>query len=141
LIRSGKVSELTDPLAKIGGYSGLTISGADYTSALRIRELLQEKISDLFDDYNVLAAASQPVPATPLNLDLSKGLAFPDPLGGIGNLCGLPALSVPCGFTDKKLPVGLQFVARAGDDAAALQAGRTFQQFTDHHLKHPKLES
>jgi aspartyl-tRNA(Asn)/glutamyl-tRNA(Gln) amidotransferase subunit A len=141
LIRSGKVSELTDPLAKIGGYSGLTISGADYTTALRIREILQEKITDLFDDYDVLAAASQPVPATPLNLDLSKGLAFPDPLGGIGNLCGLPALSVPCGFTDKKLPVGLQFVARAGDDAAALQAGRTFQHFTDYHRKHPNLES
>lgn len=79
LIRSGKVSELTDPLSKIGGYSGLTISGADYTSALRIREILQEKITDLFDDYDVLAAASQPVPATPLNLDLSKGLAFPIP--------------------------------------------------------------
>jgi aspartyl-tRNA(Asn)/glutamyl-tRNA(Gln) amidotransferase subunit A len=139
-IRSGKVNELTDPLGKIAGYPNLTISGADYNSALRIREILQGKMVDLFDDYDVLAAASQPVPATPLNLDLSKGLAFADPLGGIGNLCGLPALSIPCGFTDKKLPVGLQFVARAGDDAAVLQAGRTFQQSTDWHRKHPKLD-
>jgi aspartyl-tRNA(Asn)/glutamyl-tRNA(Gln) amidotransferase subunit A len=141
LIRSGRVSELTDPLAKIGGYANLTISGSDYTSALRIREILQEKMADLFDDYDVIAAASLPVTATPLPLDLSKGLSFADPLGGIGNLCGLPAISVPCGFTEKRLPVGLQFVARAGYDADALQAGRTFQQFTDWHRKHPKLDS
>jgi len=140
LIRSGKVSELNDPLAKIGGYTNLTVSGADYNSALRVREILQEKMVDLFDNYDVIATASLPVSATPLNLDLSKGLAFADPIGGIGNLCGLPALSVPCGFTDKKLPVGLQFVARAGDDTAVLQAGRTFQQFTDWHHKHPKLD-
>lgn len=139
LIRSGKVSQLADPLSRVGGYVSQTISGADYTSALRVREILQKKMADLFDSYDVLVAAAQPVPATPLDLDLSKGLSFPDPLGAIGNLCGLPALSVPCGFTEKKLPVGLQFVARAGDDAAVLQAGRAFQQFTDWHRKHPNI--
>ena len=139
LIRSGKVSQLADPLSRVGGYVSQTISGADYTSALRVREILQKKMADLFDSYDVVVAATQPVPATPLDLDLSKGLSFPDPLGAVGNLCGLPALSVPCGFTEKKLPVGLQFVARAGDDTAVLQAGRAFQQFTDWHRKHPNL--
>jgi Asp-tRNA(Asn)/Glu-tRNA(Gln) amidotransferase A subunit family amidase len=138
-IRSGKASELNDPLARIGGYLDLTVSGADYTSALRIREILQLKMLELFDSYDVLATAALPVPATPLDLDLSKGLSFPDPLGAIGNLCGLPALSVPCGFTDKNLPAGLQFIARAGDDAAVLQAGHSFQQFTTWHRKHPTL--
>jgi aspartyl-tRNA(Asn)/glutamyl-tRNA(Gln) amidotransferase subunit A len=140
LIRSGKVGQLTDPLAKIGGYPNLTVGGSDYTSALRIREILQEKMANFFDNFDVIAAASLPVPATPITLDLSKGLAFGDPVGAIGNLCGLPAISVPCGFTDKKLPVGLQFLGRSGDDAAVLQAGRAFQQFTDHHRKHPKLD-
>lgn len=138
-IRSGKVSELADPVSRTGGYLASTISGADYNSALRIREILQLKMADFFDSYDVLATAAQPVTATPLDMDLSTGLSFPDPLGAIGNLCGLPALSVPCGFTDKKLPVGLQFVARAGDDAAVLQAGHTFQQFTTWHHKHPTL--
>ncbi|MGB7845474.1 MAG: amidase [Candidatus Acidiferrum sp.] len=138
-IRSGQVSELADPLARIGGYVNLSISGADYNSALRVRETLQKQMADLFDAYDVVATAALPVPATPLTMDISKGLAFPDPLGAIGNLCGLPALSVPCGMTDKKLPAGLQFVARAGDDAAVLQAGRTYQQFTDWHHKHPNL--
>jgi aspartyl-tRNA(Asn)/glutamyl-tRNA(Gln) amidotransferase subunit A len=140
LIDSGRVRELTDPLGQVGGYVSQTISGSDYTSALRVREILQQKIRTLFDSYDVLVAASQPVPATPLSLNLFTGLSFADPLGGIGNLCGLPALSVPCGFTDKKLPVGLQFVGRAGDDTAVLQAGRAFQQVTDWHRKHPVLE-
>jgi aspartyl-tRNA(Asn)/glutamyl-tRNA(Gln) amidotransferase subunit A len=139
LIRLGKVAELTDPVGKISGYVNLTISGADYNNALRIREILQNKMAELFDSYDVVTTATQPVTATPLTLDISKGLAFPDPLGAIGNLCGLPALSVPCGFTEKKLPVGLQFVARAGDDAAVLQAGKTFQQSTDWHRRHPPL--
>jgi aspartyl-tRNA(Asn)/glutamyl-tRNA(Gln) amidotransferase subunit A len=139
LIRSGKVSELADPMSRVGGYIAQTISGADYTSALRIREILQKKMVELFDSYDILATATQPVAATPLDMDLSKGLSFPDPLGAIGNLCGLPALSVPCGFTDKKLPVGLQFIGRAGDDAGVLQAGHIFQQFTTWHKRHPTI--
>jgi Asp-tRNA(Asn)/Glu-tRNA(Gln) amidotransferase A subunit family amidase len=51
----------------------------------------------------------------------------------------LPALSVPCGFTEKHLPIGLQFVARAGDDFGVILAGRTFQSHTDWHRRHPKL--
>jgi Asp-tRNA(Asn)/Glu-tRNA(Gln) amidotransferase A subunit family amidase len=139
LIHSGQVADLTDPTGKIGGYVNLTISGADYNNALRVRDILQNKMAELFDSYDVLAAAAMPVPATPLTMDIEAGLSFPDPLGGIGNLCGLPALSVPCGFTDKKLPVGLQFVARAGDDAAVLLAGKIFQQSTDYHRRHPTL--
>jgi aspartyl-tRNA(Asn)/glutamyl-tRNA(Gln) amidotransferase subunit A len=138
LIRSGRVSELTDPLGKIAGYVNEQFSGADYLQALRVRDVLQKKMADLFDNFDVLATASQPVAATPLELNLETGLSFPDPLGAIGKLCGLPALSVPCGFTEKNLPVGLQFVARAGDDIAVIRAARTFQQHTDWHRRFPK---
>jgi len=139
LIRSGRVKELRDPQGRIGGYANLTVSGGDFTTAQRVREILQKKMDALFETYDVLAAATLPAPATPLTLDLSKGLSFPDPLGAIGNLCGLPAISVPCGFTEKNLPVGLQFVGRAGDDASVLQAGQTFQHATEWHRKHPNL--
>lgn len=139
LIRSGKVRELTDPLGQIAGYVNEQYSAADYLQALKVREILQKKMEELFDSFDVLVTASQPVPATPLDLNLETGLVFPDPLGAIGNLCGLPALSVPCGFTEKNLPAGLQFIARAGDDIAVLQAARTFQQHTDWHKRHPKI--
>jgi aspartyl-tRNA(Asn)/glutamyl-tRNA(Gln) amidotransferase subunit A len=139
LIRSGRVSELTDPLGQIAGYVSEQYSAADYLQALKVREIAQKKMDSLFDSFDVIATAAQPVPATPLSSNLETDLAFPDPLGGLGNICGLPAMSVPCGFTDKNLPVGLQFVARAGDDYAVIQAGRTFQAHTDWHKKHPKI--
>ena len=139
LIRSGQVSELNDPLGQIAGYVNEQYSAADYLQALKVREIVQKKMDSLFDTYDVIATAAQPVPATPLTMNLETELTFPDPLGGIGNICGLPAMSVPCGFTEKNLPVGLQFVGRAGDDFAVIQAGRTFQAHTDWHKRHPKI--
>jgi aspartyl-tRNA(Asn)/glutamyl-tRNA(Gln) amidotransferase subunit A len=139
LIHSGKISELADPLGQIAPYLNEQYSAPDYLQALKVREIVQKKMDAIFESFDVLVAPSQPVPATPLTLNLETGLAFPDPLGAIGNICGLPALSVPCGFTDKNLPVGLQFVAGAGDDMAAIQAARTFQQHTDWHKRHPKI--
>src|ERR1700686_5452738 len=139
LIRSGRVSELADPLGQLAGYVNEQYSGADYVQALRVREILQKKMETLFDSFDLLVTVTQPVAATPLDLNLETGLSYADPLGGIGNLCGLPALSVPCGFTDKNLPVGLQFMARAGDDIAVIQAARTYQLHTDWHRRHPRI--
>jgi aspartyl-tRNA(Asn)/glutamyl-tRNA(Gln) amidotransferase subunit A len=139
LIRSGRVSELADPTGQIAGYVNEQYSAADYLRALSFRELLQKKMETLFDSFDVLVTATQPVPATLLEANLETEISFPDPLGAIGNLCGLPALSVPCGFTENNLPVGLQFVGRAGDDFAVIQAARTFQLHTDWHRKHPKI--
>jgi len=139
LIRTGKVAQLTDPLGQLNGYVNEQISGADYERALQVRGILQQKMALLFDEFDVLAAASQPLGANTLGANLETDIEFPDPLGAIGNLCGLPALSVPGGFTDQGLPVGLQFVAKAGDDISAIRAARTFQQHTDWHRRHPKL--
>ena len=139
LIRSGRVSELTDPLGQIAGYVNEQYSAADYLQALKVREIVQKKMDAMFETFDIIATAAQPIAATPLTLNLETNLAFPDPLGGIGNICGLPAMSVPCGFTEKNLPFGLQFVGRAGDDFAVIQAGRTFQLHTDWHKKHPKI--
>jgi aspartyl-tRNA(Asn)/glutamyl-tRNA(Gln) amidotransferase subunit A len=139
LIRSGRVSELADPTGQIAGYVNEQYSAADYLRALSFREMLQKKMEAVFDSFDVLVTAAQPVPATLLEANLETDISYPDPLGAIGNLCGLPALSVPCGFTENNLPVGLQFVARAGDDFAVIQAARTFQLHTDWHRKHPKI--
>src|SRR5438876_2785358 len=86
-IRSGRVSELTDPLGQIAGYVNEQYAGADYLQALKVREIIQKKMDSMFDTFDVLAAASQPVPATPLTMNLETDLTFPDPLGGIGNIC------------------------------------------------------
>jgi aspartyl-tRNA(Asn)/glutamyl-tRNA(Gln) amidotransferase subunit A len=139
LIRSGRVSELHDALGQVAGYVHEQIPAADYLQALKIRQVLQKQMDLLFENYDVLVAASQPIAATPLEANLDNAFGSGDPLGAIGNLCGLPALSVPCGFTDKNLPAGIQFVGRAGDDLAVIQAAHIYQQHTDWHRRHPKL--
>ncbi len=139
LIQSGRVAELNDPLGKIGGYMNEEISASDFILAQRIRGILQKKMDELFDHVDVLATASLPVTASKLDANLDLQLSFADPLGGIGNVCGLPAISVPCGFGAENLPVGIQFVGRALDDAKVVQAARVFQSQTGWHQKRPAL--
>jgi aspartyl-tRNA(Asn)/glutamyl-tRNA(Gln) amidotransferase subunit A len=139
LIESGRVAELTDPLSQIGGHVNRQVPASDYLRAVRIRGILQRKIDELFNRFDVLAAASMPIPATPLGANLETDTDYPDPLGGIGNFCGLPAVSVPCGFNAAKLPVGIQFVGRAMDDATVIAAARLYQQHTDWHRKRPPV--
>jgi len=93
----------------------------------------------LFDKFDVIAAASQPNSATTLDTNLETDLSFPDPLGGIGNLCGLPAISAPCGFDNRKLPIGIQFVGRALDEHKIVAAARLFQQHSEWHHQRPPV--
>jgi aspartyl-tRNA(Asn)/glutamyl-tRNA(Gln) amidotransferase subunit A len=139
LIETGLVAELEDPLGKIGGYVNEQISASDYVRAQQIRRVLQKKVDVLFEQFDVVAAASLPVMATALETNLETDLSFADPLGGIGNFCGLPAISVPCGFSGKKLPIGIQFVGRARKDRAVVAAAELFQRHTDWHRKRPPI--
>ena len=55
------------------------------------------------------------------------------------NLTGMPALSVPCGFTKDGLPIGLQIVSRAWNESGVLRAGYAFHPATEGHKKRPQL--
>ncbi len=138
-IESGKVAELADPLGQINGYVNQTVSAADYMLALQIRGVFQEKVNALFDDFDVIAAPTLPISATPLSANLETSLGFADPVGGLGNLCGLPAISVPCGFTSKSLPIGIQFLARARNDRFVVAAANILQAHTTWHLQRPPI--
>jgi len=139
LIESGGVSELADPEGRLGGYINQQIAATDLVRANRVRRVLQLKMAELFSQFDVLATASLPVTASKLEANLDDELSFPDPLGGIGNFCGLPAISVPCGLADDQLPVGLQFVAPPLGEAAVLQAAQEFQHTTRWHKLRPNV--
>ena len=140
LIESGGVAQLSDPLSRIGGYVAQTVDSQDFIRAQRIRRVLQQKMDALFEQCDVLVAPSQPIPASTLDTNLETDLSFADPIGGIGNLCGLPALSVPCGFTKSGLPIGIQFLAQALNDNAIVAAAEMFQAHTDWHRQRPPLK-
>ncbi|MBI4384663.1 MAG: Asp-tRNA(Asn)/Glu-tRNA(Gln) amidotransferase subunit GatA, partial [Nitrospinae bacterium] len=55
------------------------------------------------------------------------------------NLAGLPAMSIPCGFTQGGLPIGAQLIGRHFDEETVLNVGHRFQLDTDYHLKRPPL--
>src|ERR1700733_3807761 len=139
LIESGKVAELADPLGRVAGYVNEQIPASDYIRAQQVREICQEGINGIFDTFDVIAAPTLPLAASTLDTNLEKNLSFPDPLGAIGNLCGLPGISVPCGFTSQKLPIGIQLVARCGNERAVLAAANLYQQLTDWHTRRPPI--
>lgn len=141
LIRSGQVDQLNDPLGKIGGYMNEAIGASDLMTAERIRRILQKKMDDLYGEVDVLATPTLPVTASKLEANLDEALTFPDPIGGIGNICGLPAISVPCGLDHNGLPTGIQFIGRPLQDAQVVQAAQVFQAQTDWHKRHPELEA
>jgi aspartyl-tRNA(Asn)/glutamyl-tRNA(Gln) amidotransferase subunit A len=136
LIESGKVTELTDPTARIGGYLYETIPAADFVRAQRVRLIAQKKMEALFQRFDVLAAVGMPETAWPIDVDLDT-VGRANPIVALSNLCGLPAISVPCGFTADKLPIGIQFVGRALDDHAVVAAAMHLQSLTDWHKRRP----
>ena len=139
LISSGRHLELVDPLSKIGLLAGTTIPAADYVNALRRRSLAIRAMAELFTKVDVVAGPSFPSSASPIEANLETWYALPtDPLGAPGNLCGLPAVSVPCGFDATGLPLGITFMAAAGNESLCLAAAKAYQKETDWHRRRPK---
>ena len=135
LIRSGKVAQLADPLGQISGYVSEQLGGADYVRAQQIRGVLQQKMADLFDSFDVLVAASQPLGANAIDANLETDLDFPDPLGGIGNLCGrLPRRSrSPAAFYSwtRICRSDCNSSPKPATTFAAIRAARAYQQHTE----------
>jgi aspartyl-tRNA(Asn)/glutamyl-tRNA(Gln) amidotransferase subunit A len=142
LIGSGRCAELNDPLGQINGYASEQFSVTEYLQVQRVRTKLQETIDALFDDFDVLATAGASSAAAPLKAPPDSGMEVPlerRAPDGISSLCGLPALTVPCGFNKDKLPFGIQFLARGLDDHLVVEAARCFQSETDWHRRRPPL--
>jgi aspartyl-tRNA(Asn)/glutamyl-tRNA(Gln) amidotransferase subunit A len=99
--------------------------------------VLQRKVAEFFHGYDVISSASQNVVATKLGANLETAIPSADPLGAIGNLCALPAISVPCGFDSAGLPVGLQFLAPPLGEHAVLAAAELYQRHTEWHRRRP----
>jgi aspartyl-tRNA(Asn)/glutamyl-tRNA(Gln) amidotransferase subunit A len=137
LIKSGKVDELADRKQIAGLKAGLEIPAGDYLKAMRIRSLIQSAFSDLFDNVDVLLAPSRFGPAPKITQPLDRP-ASSTPLIPAGNLAGLPALSLPCGFADG-MPIAIQLVGRPYTENTLLTIGRDFQARTDWHRRRPPL--
>ena len=137
LITSGKVRELVEPAAKWAGDAARSISAVDYVRAMQTRRRIQEALRDVLETFDVLVSPTLPMTAAKLSDKLETAFAYSDPVGSGGNLAGLPALSLPCGFSKAGLPVGFQVVGRPLEDLRVLALGRLYQESTDWHRRRP----
>ena len=119
---------------------GAFLSAADYLAAQRARSVLNERIRANFDRVDVFAVPTVARPPDAFDsLDPNEQNlrpSFTHPF----NLTGLPAISVPCGFTSDRLPVGLQIAAQPFEESAALRAAYAYEQATDWHRHRPPLD-
>ena len=139
LITSGRVRELVEPAARWAGDAAKSISGVDYVRAMQARRLIQQAFDELFQRYDLLISPTMPIVAAKLTDKLETAFAYSDPLGSGGNLAGLPALSMPCGFSKGGLPIGIQVVGRPWDETRILALGRLYQENTDWHRRRPPV--
>ncbi|MGH7826902.1 MAG: amidase [Candidatus Binatia bacterium] len=118
---------------------GAFLSAADYITALRARTALNEQICANFSRVDVFATPTAPRPPEAFDaLDPNEQNlrpSFTNPF----NLTGLPALSLPCGFTQGNLPVGLQITARPFDENTAFRIAYAYEQATDWHARRPPI--
>ena len=107
--------------------------------AMRIRKMIARDIDDLMSRYDAIVAPSRPTVATPLDVDRVKSFKerSQDIIGAMGNCIGLPAITVPSGFSDEDLPTGIQFLGRAYDENVILSIANAYQSMTAWHERHP----
>ncbi|MFM9848637.1 MAG: amidase [Hyphomicrobiaceae bacterium] len=120
--------------------AGGLVRAEDYVQAMRWRTELTTKMLAHFARFDVLATAGWLNPAEPNN---PKGGDFFKSRARIVtmpfSLSGIPALSVPCGFSADGLPLSLQIGGKPFDEAAVLRAGDAYQRSTEWHLRKPPL--
>ena len=119
---------------------GLLYPAVGYVQAQRLRSLIVEEWRErVFDRVDLLAVPTTPIPAPRLeDADLQATLTlvrFTNPF----NLAGVPAISVPCGFTSSGLPIGVQLVGRWFEEGAVLGSAHAYQQATDWHKRAPEV--
>ncbi len=120
---------------------GALFNAGDYVQAQRARSLLKAECDRAIAEVDVLITPTMPGTASQIEgYDPDERFTGPNFMA-LWNLTGLPALSVPCGFSRAGLPIGMQIIGRPFADAVALKIGDAYQRITSWHTKRPELPS
>ncbi|BAZ53343.1 glutamyl-tRNA(Gln) amidotransferase subunit A [Nostoc sp. NIES-4103] len=114
---------------------------AYYLKAQKVRTLIKQDFERAFKKVDILACPTVPTTAfkagekntDPLSMYLLDLMTIPV------NLAGLPGISVPCGFDNNGLPIGLQLIGKVLREDQLLQVAYTYEQSTSWHLRQPQL--
>ena len=114
---------------------------AYYVKAQRVRRLISNDYSRVFETCDLIMGPTTPTTAFEIGAKMSDPVLMylNDVYTAAVNLAGLPAISIPAGFDELGLPVGLHIVAPYLEEARLLQAAHLYQKHTDYHLATPDL--
>ncbi|MDP6117495.1 MAG: Asp-tRNA(Asn)/Glu-tRNA(Gln) amidotransferase subunit GatA [Planctomycetota bacterium] len=113
---------------------------AYYLKAAKVRKLMRQDFDHAFEEVDCILSPTAPSPAFKIGelVDDPLEMYLSDILTLSLNLAGLPGISVPCGFSARGLPLGLQIMGKPWDEATVLRAAHAFQENTD-FLKRPTM--
>lgn len=141
--------ELFDPIVRERLDAARFYLATDYIKSLRVRSLLMESMQRALAKCDVMAVpagspASKLEPAEVAGTDVKPGSkATPFRAGNtfIGNMTGLPAIVIPCGFTtdEPRLPFGIQFYGKPFDEATLFRVSHAYESATDWHRQRPPV--
>ena len=139
-----------DPRVLAGLQQGAVIPAVDYVNAQRLRSELRDRMAEVYRRADVLAMPTTPITAPRIghaqetitvgNGQLQATRALTRNMSPF-NLLGVPAMTVPCGFSSDMLPIGLQIAGRPFEEATVLRAGHAYQQATDWHTWRPPTDT
>lgn len=139
LVKAGKVSGIIDPDRRGELLGAQLITAVDYLRCQRIRTRISHDIAQLFTQYDIILGSSTLQCAPPIEADMQSIFGGGNTIEAVENLVGLPAVSVPCGFSKKKLPIGLKIIGRPFAEADVLAMAHVYQSVTEWHKKRPRV--
>ncbi len=115
---------------------------AYYLKALKVRRLIKQDYDKAFEKVDVIATPTAPNPAFRFGEKTGDPLTMylEDIFTVSINITGLPGLSVPCGMSKTELPIGLQLIGKAFDEATLLRTAYAYEQATEWHKQKPSLK-
>lgn len=120
--------------------TGAKFTSTEYALARRTQAEVRRRCDNLFEEFDVLILPTTPITAPILEGENAVERArLLTRLTAPFNVTGLPALSIPCGFTSEGLPIGLQIVSRAWNESGVLRIGYSYQEATDWHRMSPSI--
>lgn len=116
---------------------------AYYLKAQKVRTLIKNDFDEAFKKFDVLVTPTSPTPAFKFGEKMDDPLAMylADIFTVNCNMAGIPGMSIPCGFSSKGLPIGLQLLAKPLAEEMIFRVAYTYEQNTDYHLKRPTIKA
>ena len=114
---------------------------AYYLKAQKVRTLIKRDFDEAFKKVDAIVTPTAPTPAFKIGekVDDPLQMYLSDIFTISANLAGIPGISLPCGFSKKGLPIGLQLMAKPFDEEILLRVAYTYEKNTDWHKRSPEL--